>query len=139
VTLPAAKVPDFERAFDAECRRLRGAGVGGRADRAVDVVLDGVRFGIPTASELALLEPTGHGNREPRFLIDGARVEDANSVGDGHLKLVLRVGDTRLGAFGWDMASELSRVGASVSVLGALRADTYRGGENVEMKIERVL
>lgn len=139
VTLPAANVPEFERAFDAECRRLRDQGVGARPDRSVDVVLDGVRFGIPTASELALLEPTGHGNREPRFLIEGARVEDANSVGDGHLKLVLRVGETRIGAFGWDMASELSRVGASVSVLGALRADTYRGGESVEMKIERVV
>jgi single-stranded-DNA-specific exonuclease len=139
VTLPAARIAEFERAFDAECRRLRAEGHGGRIDRAIDVVLDGVRFGVPTATELALLEPTGHGNREPRFLLEDARVEDASSVGDGHLKLVLRVGETRLGAFGYDMASELSRVGAKVSVIGGLRPDTYRGGENVELKIERVV
>lgn len=139
VTLAAARVPEFAEAFDAECRRLRSEGHGGRPDRAIDVVLDGVRFGLPTATELSLLEPTGHGNREPRFLLEHAKVEDATSVGDGHLKLVLRVGDARVGAFGWDMASELSRVGGNVSVIGALRPDTYRGGENVELKIERVI
>ncbi len=139
VTLPASRVRDFGEAFDAECRRLRGAGRGARPDRAVDVVLDGVRFGVPSASELGLLEPTGHGNREPRFLLEGARVEDASSVGDGHLKLILRLGDARLGAFGWDMADELSRVGATASVVGGLRPDGYRGGEAVEMRIERVV
>lgn len=139
VTIAAARVPEFVEAFDAECRRLRGEGLGARPDRAVDVVLDGVRFGIPTATELCLLEPTGHGNREPRFLIDGAKVEDASSVGDGNLKLVLRVGDARLTAFGWDMSGELSRIGGSVSLIGSLRPDTYRGGEAVEMKIERVV
>lgn len=128
----------FREAFDAECKRLRQ---GSRlvSDRAVDVVLDGSRFPLPRASELLLLEPTGHGNREPRFLLDQARVEDASSVGDGHLKLMLRVGSERLGAFGWDMASELSRIGRDVSVVGTLRPDGYRGGEAVELRLEKVV
>ncbi|MFO0685575.1 MAG: single-stranded-DNA-specific exonuclease RecJ [Sandaracinus sp.] len=139
VTIQASRIPEFAEAFDAECRRLRAEGLGARPDRAIDVVLDGTRFGIPTASELCLLEPTGHGNREPRFLLDAAKVEDASSVGDGHLKLVLRVGGSRLTAFGWDLAGELSRIGAHVSLIGGLRPDSYRGGEAVELKIERVL
>jgi single-stranded-DNA-specific exonuclease len=139
LTIAANRIPDLALAFDAECRRLRSAGVGARPDRAIDVVLDGARFGVPSASELSLLEPTGHGNREPRFLLDGAKVEDASSVGDGHLKLVLRVGDTRVGAFGWDMGADLASIGARVSVVGALRPDTFRGGEAVELRIERLL
>ena len=86
-----------------------------------------------------LLEPLGQANREPRFLLDRARVEDANSVGDGHLKLVLRVGNQRLTAFGWDLAHELSRIGAEVSLVGSLRPDSYRGGEAVELRIDRVV
>jgi single-stranded-DNA-specific exonuclease len=113
--------------------------VSAKIDRAIDVVLDGSRYPIPSASELMLLEPMGHSNREPRFLLERARVEDANSVGDGHLKLVLRVGSQRLTAFGWDLAHELSRIGRDVSVVGALRPDSYRGGEAVELRIERVV
>jgi len=137
VTIEAARIAELAEAFDLECRRLRSSGLGARADRAIDVVIDGARYAIPKASELALLEPMGHGNREPRFLLDGARVEDASSVGDGHLKLVLRVGDVRLGAFGWDMGAELQHVGARASLVGTLRPDTFRGGEAVELRIER--
>jgi single-stranded-DNA-specific exonuclease len=138
-TLRADRVPALAEAFDAESLRLRKSGLAPRIDRAIDVVIDGARYPIPTASELMLLEPLGHSNREPRFLVERARVEDANSVGDGHLKLVLRVGAQRLTAFGWDLAHELSRIGGEVSLVGGIRPDGYRGGEAVEIRIERVV
>ena len=102
---------------------------------------DILRGGLPAHCLYMLTGLPGSGKTtlSMQFLLEGAKVEDANSVGEGHLKLVLRVGNARLGAFGWDMASELSRIGARVSVIGSLRPDTYRGGENVELKIERVI
>ena len=107
--------------------------------RRVDVVLDGAAYPIPRASELALLEPLGAANDEPTVMVPSARVEDAQSVGDGHLKMVLRFGGGRLRCFGWEMAPELERIGREVSVVGSLRPDDWTGGEAVELRLSAVL
>ena len=56
-------------------------------------------------------------------------------VGQGHLKLALRVGDTGLTAFGWEMGDLAGEIGAQVSLFGSLRPDTYRGGGAIELRI----
>jgi single-stranded-DNA-specific exonuclease len=138
VRIEPGAVQTFRADFDRACRGLRSQGFGPRV-KLVDVALDGEAFPVPRASELALLEPVGAGNPEPRFLLEDVKVEDASSVGTGHLKLALRVGKERLPAFGYGLGAEVERIGDKVSVVGSLRPDTWRGGEAVELKIDQVL
>lgn len=137
VHLRAHQVERFRASFHDACEALRREHTIAY-DRVVDVRLDGQEFTVPTATELGYFEPVGAGNPEPRFLIERARVDDARSVGTGHLKLSLKLGSTKLPAFGYDMASELDALGGEVTVWGSLRPDTYRGGESVELRLDRV-
>ncbi len=103
LSLDAARVEPFRAGFDDVCRSMRAVLPPLDATPRIDVAL-GDGFPLPTAAELAMLEPVGEGNAEPLFLLEGATVRDVNAVGDGqHLKLALRMGDrdsdgVRLGA-----------------------------------------
>ena len=63
-------------------------------------------------------------------------VESAKVIADAHLKLMLRVGQQRVAAFGFEMADELERSSGQVDVYGTLRPDTWRGGGAVELKLK---
>jgi single-stranded-DNA-specific exonuclease len=134
LTVAAAKIDAFRAAF---AEASRGHLSEGAADEPtgllVDVVLQGGAFELPTASDLALLQPVGQGNADPIFLVPDARVQERSVVGTGHLKLTLRVGEQRLSAFGYRLGQRASEVGASVSVLGTLKPDTWKGGDQVEL------
>jgi single-stranded-DNA-specific exonuclease len=107
----------------------------GPAQTLVDAVLGTGGYSVPPASDLARLEPLGEANTEPVFLVSEARVESSSAVGRGHLKLVLRAGEQRLAAFGLDMAERAPAVGSAVTAVGSLRADTWQGGEQVELRL----
>lgn len=57
--------------------------------------------------KLELLRPFGHSNPEPRFLIKGLNIEKAKMFGSGsdHVKLILRSGDRKTLAIGYNMGS----------------------------------
>ena len=137
VRIAPKDVERFRADFDTACRRLRADGHGPRI-KSVDVQLDGVAYPIPKARDLALLEPVGAGNPEPRFMLEGVKVDDASSVGTGHLKLMLRLGKDRLPCFGYGMGAKVDSIGATATVIGTLRPDNWRGGDAVELKIEHV-
>ncbi len=138
VRIEPGSIESFRADFDRACRELRAEGHGPRV-RHVDVALDDSTFPVPLASELALLEPVGAGNPDPRFLVEGATVEDARSVGSGHLKLTVKLGKARLHAFGYGMGGQLEALGDKCTLVGSLRPDTWRGGESVELKIASVV
>jgi single-stranded-DNA-specific exonuclease len=138
LSVDVARIEALRASFDDVCRTLRAARAHEDEARPVDVALDGKNFALPLASELARFEPLGAANREPVFLVPDARVEDANAVGEGHLKLALRFAGGRLRCFGWEMASELERIGKSVSVIGSLRPDDWVGGEAVELRLTAI-
>lgn len=100
----------------------------------VDARIDGEGYRLPSASELVLLEPLGESNPEPIFEARGEVVR-ADEVGEGHLKLSLRVGNRELSAFGYELAARRPAVASKVRVFGHLRPDTYRGGETVELRL----
>jgi single-stranded-DNA-specific exonuclease len=137
LSLSVERLDAFRAGFGDACRAQRASRPSVEVALSVDVVL-GDGFELPTARELAMLEPVGERNEEPRFLLQGARVESSTVVGDGHLKLALRLGDKRLSAFGWDMGSLARGVGATVDVIGALRPDAWRGGDAVELRVSSV-
>ncbi len=138
-TIRRERLETFAHAFDEACAAIYAERDIPKVTRSVDLVLDGDRLPIPSGRELALLEPLGHRNPEPRFGLEDAKIEDASTVGDGHLKLALRVGKTRLPCFGMGMGAELDQLGSTVSLVGSLRPDSYRGGESVELRIDRIL
>jgi single-stranded-DNA-specific exonuclease len=105
----------------------------------VDAVIGAGGMPLPSAKELALLEPLGEANEEPLFLLRGAAVEDRRVVGQGHLKLGLRVGGRSISAFGWELGALVDRADEIDGLLGSLRPDSYRGGDAVELRISALL
>ncbi len=138
VRIDASQLETFRADFDRACRELRKQGHGPRI-KHVDVMLDGAQFPLPKAADLAVLEPVGAGNPEPRFLVSDVKVEEASSVGTGHLKLSLRIGRERVSAFGYGLGPEVDRIGDTTSLVGTLRPDGWRGGDAVELKIDALV
>jgi single-stranded DNA-specific DHH superfamily exonuclease len=105
----------------------------------VDARLEGDHgYTLPRASELSLLEPLGEANPEPVFEVDAELVR-AEIVGNDHLKLSLRAGGGELSAFGFEMGAKRAELlSPRVRVWGALRPDTYRGNERVELRLMHV-
>ena len=134
LSLEAGRVEAFRAAFDDTCREMRAALPPLDATPHVDVAI-GDGYDLPTAAELAALEPVGEGNAEPLFSLSDADVESVDVVGQGHLKLALRVGARRLTAFGWEMGDLAGQVGRRVSLFGNLRPDAWRGGDAIELRI----
>lgn len=135
LSLDASRVEGFRADFDEACRRMRAELPPLEATPKVDVVI-GEGYPLPTAAELAMLEPVGEGNEEPLFLLEGAVVDDVSVVGEGHLKLALRMGERRLTAFGWELGELADSLGPRVHVFGSLRPDSWRGGDAIELRIE---
>lgn len=90
-------------------------------------------------NDLYLLEPCGVGNEAPKLAFE-ASVLSARQVQGGHLKLELELeGGSRIGAFGIAMGERASSLTGKVAVLGRLRPDRYRGGNAIELKLEKIL
>jgi single-stranded-DNA-specific exonuclease len=105
------------------------------AESTIDVAIDGNVMPLPTASELWALEPLGERNPEPRVLLQQAVVERARTVGEGHLKLTLRVGRQVVSAFGYELASQMPAPGQRVNAIGMLRPDHWAGENQVELRM----
>jgi single-stranded-DNA-specific exonuclease len=90
-------------------------------------------------ADLSLLEPFGTTNPAPDLAVR-ARVVSAREVTGGHLKLELELErGRRLGAFGPTLGHRAADLGDRVAAAGKLRKDTYRGGDAVELKVDRFL
>jgi len=136
LTVRADRVDALREAFDEACAALAGEGLGDE-EVTVDARIDGAGYGVPGGAELSLLEPLGEGNPEPVFEALGELVR-ADVVGSDHLKLSLQIGSREVSAFGFELGARKLELGGTVRVYGALRPDTYRGGDRVELRILHV-
>lgn len=134
LSLNRARLDEFRAAMTDSTSRQADVGAGESAV-SVDVVLDGNAMAVPAASELWALEPVGEGNPEPIVLLSGAVVDRVRAVGDGHLKLSLRVGRQSVSAFGYELAARAPAAGARIDALGTLRPDHWSGGDRVELRL----
>lgn len=135
VTIRAENLDAFRDAFRDAAPRPEA----GRDLPLVDVEL-GPGYPLPSVNDLMRLEPLGEANAQPLFALRDAVVEDASLVGDGqHLKLRLRLGDRRLTAFGGGMASQVDELGSHCTILGHLRPDLWRGGDRLELSIDKII
>jgi single-stranded-DNA-specific exonuclease len=89
-------------------------------------------------SDLAQLEPCGESNPAPALALIG-RVVSAREVTGGHLKLELALDSgERLSAFGINMGTRAATLTGEVAVSGKLRPDRYRGGNAIELKLQKI-
>jgi single-stranded-DNA-specific exonuclease len=109
---------------------------GGAAPPLVDVEVDGSTFPVPSAADLARLEPVGEANAEPLFAVPSARIEQRQRVGESHLKLSLRLGRLSFSAFGRDLGHLIDHLPDTITALGHLRPDTYRGTPTPELHLD---
>jgi single-stranded-DNA-specific exonuclease len=133
LTVRADRIEGLQQAFDAACADMAHQRIEIH-EIAVDACFDAQTYTLPRGPELALLEPLGESNPEPVFEACGEVVR-ADVVGDGHLKLVLRVGARELSAFGYELSEKAPKLASRARVFGHLRPDTYRGGDAVELRI----
>lgn len=95
------------------------------------------------ADKLALLEPFGAGNPEPRLMLGGVRIIRSDIVGSGHVRCVLgsfaggslkamafRAADSEVGK------ALLNHRGEPFNLAGNLRKDTWMGRTQVQFVIE---
>ena len=68
-------------------------------------------------------------------LVERARLLEKRELRGGHLRIWVDVGGAPLSCFGGDMAPLAPKLGAYVSMVGALRRDTWQGGGAVEMRL----
>lgn len=89
--------------------------------------------------DLERLEPCGEANRAPMLLVKGAPLVSSKNL-KGHLKIEVNLRGRAVGGFGFEMGglAELVKPGRRVDVVGKLRRDAYRGGDAVELRIERI-
>lgn len=88
--------------------------------------------------DLADLEPCGESNPAPSLSLVG-RVVSAREVSGGHLKLELALdGGERLSAFGVGMGARAESLAGEIAVSGKLRPDRYRGGNAIELKLDKI-
>ncbi|AKT41705.1 single-stranded DNA exonuclease [Chondromyces crocatus] len=89
-------------------------------------------------ADLERLEPCGERNRASSVLLSDVTIHAARAL-KGHLKLELRMQGRELSAFGPELGELAPRLaGKRAMVVGRLRRDTWRGGNAVELRIERL-
>lgn len=135
LTLRVDRIEAFRALFADATRELPRTGA-----RPIDVDVEiGGAFDLPRVDELRALEPVGEGNPAPRFSLPSV-VEEAKPVGEGgaHLKLRLRVGRRFLSAFVPNHEGPAPTPGARVRAVGELGPDAYRGGDAIELSVQRL-
>jgi single-stranded-DNA-specific exonuclease len=125
---------------DAWCDAFAAVPPGrGEGDGDPDVRLDDRDDPTVVVKDMHRLEPCGEKNRAPRLLVPGCRVLSARNL-KGHLRVELVWGRGALGGFGFELGDQAARlVGSRADVVGQLRSDTWKGGEAVELRVERIV
>ncbi len=125
-----------ERFAAAVAKQMAGCDVRPRQEIDAEVSLGEVT--VEMARALALLEPHGPGNPEPRFLARDVRVEGARMVGDPtrpHLKLRLRQDGRTLPAIAFGQGHLPLAAGDHVDLIFTPRLGSWQGVERLEVEV----
>ncbi|MCW2973772.1 MAG: single-stranded-DNA-specific exonuclease RecJ [Thermoleophilia bacterium] len=108
----------------------------------IDAIVPAHDLRFELVQELERIAPFGTGWQRPRLLAIDAQVEDCKPVGGDqtHLKCTIRVGDVRVPAIGFGMASCIPGVAGGVRVDVALRPsiNRFRGIESLQAELDRI-
>jgi single-stranded-DNA-specific exonuclease len=106
-----------------------------RMDVDLDLELESITREF--VDELHLLEPYGHGNRQPVFRSNSALIQQKFKMGStgAHLKLKLGMNDGRMidcVAFGWGEKDAAFRLGSLIDVCYNIQVNRFNGSETIQ-------
>lgn len=132
-TLPTDKLPAFEQGLCAYVDAVVGEGslVG---EEEADVQISAQQLNVQLVQDLRIFEPTGKGNPQPRFRVDGL-IDRPKVMKETHLKF--RVGG--LDAVWWGQAECLPLLEHATAVIGTVGLNQWNGNTSVQITVEDVL
>jgi single-stranded-DNA-specific exonuclease len=146
LTVETAKLNEL-KAFLNERLAPAVAKAGASASMGFDGALGIGGANAALCDKLELLGPYGSGNPEPRFALAGARVVQADVVGEKHVRCLITAGDgsgARLAAIAFrsveaDLGPALMQArqtGSALHIGGHLRTNHWRGEKRVQFVLE---
>ncbi|MDW7652342.1 MAG: DHHA1 domain-containing protein, partial [Bacillota bacterium] len=133
LTVDTASLEAFREGF---CRAVASQG---RTETEVLVAAeaDPAELSLNLLRELSQMEPFGNGNPEPLFLLRGAGIAAARSVGSGgrHLQLRLQKGSTALAGIQFGGGEQKLAQGSCVDIVTALAANTWQGRTSLSLHV----
>jgi single-stranded-DNA-specific exonuclease len=139
VEVKLERLGELREGFERACEAL-AAGSGPSHERPSDLIrMDPADRPARVLSDLSKLEPCGQGNPKATLAIE-CSVVAAREVKGGHLKLELALPcNVRVSGFGVHMGERAAELSGNVTILGSLRHDAWRGGDAVEIRVERII
>lgn len=139
VEVKLERLADLREGFERACEAVAESS-GPKHDKPNDIVLmDPADAPHRVLGDLTKLEPCGQANDKPRLAIQCSIVA-AREVKGGHLKLELSLpGNVRVAGFGVSMGARAPELSGEVCIVGSLRHDAWRGGNAVEVRVERII
>lgn len=139
LALPVDRLADFQTALDAHCRDRYPAEV--FAPRAsYDAVLPLSEATPHLVEQLSQLAPTGMGNPQPVFLVEGAVLDNRAPMGasGAHLRGTVRAGRAYQQAVGFSMAAQFAAYGEQdlLDLLVAPQMDTWQGVSRLKLYLK---
>ena len=137
------KIPQLKEALRAYAREALQDYEG--PTQTIDAELTPEEISLELYEELQRLGPFGVGNREPRFLLQGALVAEARTVGNGskHLKLLVQAGPggPLLDVIGFGLGNALETIcqQESLDLVFKLSRDDWNGRCRVQLELVDVL
>ena len=103
----------------------------------VDVKTSIGQFDAELEHLLRHMEPCGFGNPAPVFAVTGVRAADARTVGQNHLKFVMRDNRHKLEAIGFNLADRIPGgwLDSEVDVAFRLEENEYRGAVSLQARV----
>jgi single-stranded-DNA-specific exonuclease len=136
VEIRAGDVDSFRAKWYEVCLRRRTEAPLSADQRAAEVRLDARDDLQQVVGDLERLEPCGQNNPTPQLMLTDVSVQSVRQI-KSHLKLDLRWREHRLSGFAPHLAAAAPELeGQSVTLVGRVRRDHWRGGEAVEILVE---
>jgi single-stranded-DNA-specific exonuclease len=107
----------------------------------IDAKLDIHQLHDGLIEELEMLEPTGHGNSRPVFMVEKARILEARTVGkdERHLKLkIARAGQPPLDAIGFGLGEWAAYEGNYLDLAFQLEMNEWNGKQSLQLRLQDV-
>lgn len=142
LSLARANLEHFAREVDAQAL---AAGIDDLLAPVLelDSCLTPEQISTALVEEINLLRPFGMGNPEPKFAIDGFRLEGFDLVGknQNHLRLQLSAPGVALKGLGFGRTDLVHNIesGQSIQVAAALNLNTWQGRTEVQLLLEDVV
>jgi single-stranded-DNA-specific exonuclease len=107
----------------------------------IDTVIDIHQLNEELVEELSMLEPTGHSNPPPRFMVPNVCVVDWRLVGRdaNHLKLkIARAGQPPIDAIGFNLGEWASDLPERIDAAFSLEINEWNGRRNLQMNLHDI-